>query len=461
MDKKRRVPERVLWIGVTAFFLAVIVLLAFSPRVLAGNQDTEKQRWSRIFQDVMAFVQDNYVDEKAVDTKALMEGAMKGMFQALNDPHSAYLTSDDMRDLNDTTMGKFGGVGLIITKSDKGAEVVSPIEDTPAYQAGVQAGDVITAIDGETIVDMSTDDVVKILRGQPGTEVTMSLLRGKSVEFEAKVVRALIEVPTVKHTMLPNDIGYLRIIQFTPLTPARVKESLADFQKQGYRSLVIDLRSDPGGVLSSVIEIANYFISSGPIVSTRSRIAAENQVYYASARQTLVDASIPIMVLIDRGSASASEILAGALKDTNRATLLGEKSYGKGSVQQIRSIGDGGFRLTMSRYYTPAGISIDKIGIQPDIEIKEPDLTKAEEDSYTRLLDEKQIQKFIEVHPNPGKDDTNTFLRELSDEGIQLRERYILKLIRNEVDRTKHNQPIYDLEYDNVLSRAVELLKNK
>ena len=233
MDKKRRVPERVLWIGVTAFFLAVIVLLSFSPRVLAGNQDTEKQRLLKAFQDVMAFVQDNYVDEKAVDTKVLMEGALKGMFQALNDPHSAYLTSDDMHDINDTTMGKFGGVGLIITKSDKGAEVVSPIEDTPAYRAGVQAGDVITAIDGEVIAEMTTDDVVKILRGQPGTEVAMSLLRGKSVEFEVKVVRALIEVPTVKHTMLPDGIGYLRIIQFTPLTPARVKEALARLQEAG------------------------------------------------------------------------------------------------------------------------------------------------------------------------------------------------------------------------------------
>ena len=417
MDKKRRVPERVLWIGVTAFFLAVIALLSFSPRVLAGNQDAEKQRLLRAFQDVMAFVQDNYVDENAVDTKALMDGAMKGMFEALNDPHSAYLTADDMRDLNDTTMGKFGGVGLIITKADAGAEVVSPIEDTPAYRAGVQAGDVITAIDGETIAEMTTDDVVKILRGQPGTEVTMSLLRGKAVEFEAKVVRALIEVPTVKHAMLPNDIGYLRIIQFTPLTPSRVKESLADFKKQGYRSLVIDLRSNPGGVLSSVIETANYFLSSGPIVSTRSRISAENQVYYASARQAIVDPSLPVMVLIDRGSASASEILAGALKDTHRATLLGEKSYGKGSVQQIRSIGDGGFRLTMSRYYTPAGISIDKIGIQPDIEIKEPELTKAEEDSYTRLLEEQQIKKFVEAHPEPGKEETNAFLRELSGDG--------------------------------------------
>ncbi len=460
MNNKRRVPERVLWIGVTAFFLAVIVLLSFSPRVLAGNQDTEKQRMLKIFQDVLSFVQENYVDEKAVDSKVLIEGAMKGMFEALQDPHSAYLTGEDMRDLNDTTMGKFGGVGLIITKGDKGADVVSPIEDTPAFKAGVQAGDVITAIDGQPIVDLSTDDVVKILRGRPGTEVTMSLLRGKSLTFDLKVVRDLIEVPTVKHAMMPDGIGYLRIIQFTPLTPGRVKEALQDFQKQGYRSLIVDLRSDPGGVLNAVIEIADYFLSGGPIVSTRSRIPSENHVYYASAGNDLVNPSIPVIVLIDRGSASASEILAGALRDTRRATLLGEKSYGKGSVQQIRSIGDGGFRLTMSRYYTPAGTTIDKVGIQPDIEIKEPELTKEEEDSYSELIEGRQIQQFVEAHPNPGKEEIATFIRSLRSDGIQLRERYIERMIRNEVNREAHKVPIYDLEYDPVLSRAVEQLNN-
>jgi carboxyl-terminal processing protease len=455
------VPERVLWIGVTAFFLAVIVLLAFSPRVLAGNQEVERQEYMKILQDVLEFVQNYYVDDKAVDTKVLMEGALKGMFEALQDPHSAYLTSEDMRDMSDTTTGRFGGVGLIISKVEKGAEVVSPIEGTPADRAGVAAGDIITAIDGNPVVDLSVNEVVSILRGEVGSEVTMTLLRGKSLTFDVKVARAMIEVPTVRQAMIPGGIGYLRIIQFTPLTPPRVKDALGYFQKEKYQALIVDLRSNPGGVLSSVIETADYFLSDGPIVSTRSRIPSENHEYFASPRDNLVDASIPVIVLIDRGSASASEILAGALKDTGRATLLGEKSYGKGSVQQIRTIGDGGFRLTMSRYYTPSGISIDKIGILPDVEIKEPELTKEEEASFTRLIEENRIPAFVEQHPDPNREEVQSFVQALASEGLTLREPYVLRMIHNEVNRTRHNQPVYDLEYDNILTKAVDILRNR
>jgi len=459
MDAPKRISERSIWIGVTALLLAFIAVLAFSPRVLAGSEEAETQRQLGIFYEVFRFVQQNYVDEDKVEAKRLVDGALKGLFQALDDPHSAYLNASEMQELNDTTTGQFGGVGLIISKVDQGVEVVSPIEDTPAYRAGVHAGDIITAIGEQSLVELSTDQVVQILRGEPGTTVTVTILRGRSLKFNLQLQRAMIEVPTVKMAMIPGDIGYLRIIQFTPLTPDRVREALKYFERNRYRALVIDLRSNPGGLLSAVVDVADYFIAGGPIVSTRSRVPAENHVFYASKKETIVDPSLPIAVLINRGSASASEILAGALKDTGRAKLLGEKSYGKGSVQQVKRTDDAGFRLTMSRYYTPAGISIDKVGILPDIEVKEEELSQEEEKSLPALLEQGLTRDFVIAHPQPSEQDIQQFIQELRERNISLRERLVRRLISNEIDRTNDQPPVYDLEYDLALQEAVKTLQ--
>jgi carboxyl-terminal processing protease len=461
MEKKPRLfKERTLWIVVTAFLVAVIVLLSFTPRVLAGNQEAETQRLLSTFFEVFRFVQENYVDEEKVDPNNLIEGAMRGMFEALDDPHSAYLSPEEMRDLDDTTMGRFGGVGLIISKIDRGVEVVSPIEGTPAYRAGVNAGDVIVAVDGESVVDLNIDEVLTVLRGEPGSTVTMTLIRGKNLRFDVRVVRDMIEVPTVRYDTIPGGIGYLRIIQFTPLTVDRVEEALQQFAESGYRSLIIDLRSNPGGLLSGVIDISDFFLSKGPIVSTRSRVPSENHVFYASSRNTIVPADLPIVVLIDRGSASASEILAGALQDTGRATIMGENSYGKGSVQQIKRIGDAGFRLTMSRYYTPLGKNIDQIGISPDVPVQEPELSEEEEQALSRILEEELIKDFLSRYPNPTDEDIDSFEQELASKDIQLDDRYIRRLVRNELNRTNNNPPVYDLEFDLVLQEAVNYLRD-
>ena len=461
MDKKLKFfRERTLWIVITAFLVAVIVLLSFTPRVLAGNQEAETQRLLSTFFEVFRFVQENYVEEEKVTSDNLIEGAMRGMFEALDDPHSAYLSPEEMRDLDDTTMGRFGGVGLIISKIDRGVEVVSPIEGTPAYRAGVNAGDIIVAVDGESVVDLNIDEVLSVLRGEPGSSVTMTIVRGKALRFDVRVVRDMIEVPTVRQDMIPGGIAYLRIIQFTPLTVDRVEDSLQQFTDSGYNSLIIDLRSNPGGLLSGVIDISDFFLSKGPIVSTRSRVPSENHVFYASSRSTIVPEDLPIVVLIDRGSASASEILAGALQDTGRATIMGEKSYGKGSVQQIKRVGDAGFRLTMSRYYTPLGKNIDKIGISPDVPVQEPELTEEEEQALSRILEEELITDFLSRYPNPTDADIDSFERELAGKDIQLNDRYIRRLVRNELNRTNNNPPVYDLEFDLVLQEAVNYLRD-
>jgi len=459
MNKNRKLfKERALWIGVTAFLAAIIVLLTFAPKVLAGNQDEENERFIGMFFEVFRFVQENYVDESKVTAGNLVEGALRGMFEALDDPHSAYLSAEEMRELDDTTTGRFGGVGLIISKIDRGVEVVSPIEGTPAYRAGVNAGDLIVAVDGNSVVDMNIDEVLAVLRGDPGTSVTMTIIRGKNLKFDVRVVRDLIEVPTVRKGIIPDGIAYLRVIQFTPLTSERVEDAIREFDDNNYRAMIIDLRSNPGGLLSSVIDVADYFLSKGPIVSTRSRVAAENHVFYASSRNTLVAADFPIVVLIDRGSASASEILAGALQDTRRATIMGEKSYGKGSVQQIKRIGDAGFRLTMSRYYTPLGKNIDQIGISPDVPVLEPELSEEEEQALSRIIEEELIKDFVARFPDPSEKAVASFIGELGGKDIRLDDRYIRRLIKNELNRTNNNPPVYDLDYDIVLQEAVRYL---
>jgi carboxyl-terminal processing protease len=455
-EPKRRITERTIWILATAFLLAVLVLLAFSPRVLAGNKDTDVQGLLTMFENVFADIQKNYVDE--VDPKKLIDGALKGLFDSLGDPYSVYLSSEEMRDLGDTTTGRFGGVGLIISKVDNGVEVVSPIEDTPAYRAGVNAGDLIVEVNGQSVVDWTIDQVLAVLRGAPGTSVTMTIMRGKSLRLEVPVVRAVIEVPTVKKDMIAGGIGYLRIIQFTPLTAERVQETLRGFQSSGYRALVLDLRGNPGGLLSASVDVANFFLSRGPIVSTRSRMPAENQVFYASARRMIVPEQLPVVVLINRGSASASEILAGALQDTRRATVVGEKSYGKGSVQWVRRLGEQGYRLTISRYYTPVGKNIDKVGIIPDVEIKEPVLTEQEEKAVSALIEQNLLRDFVLEHPQPTEAQIKAFIAELAGKNIELPERYIQRLVRNEANRTNNNPPVYDLEFDQALQKAVELL---
>jgi carboxyl-terminal processing protease len=459
-NKRNSFRERTLWIVVTAFLAAVIVLISFAPRVLAGNQEAETQRLLGTFFEVFRFVQENYVDESKVDPQVLIDGALRGMFDALDDPHSAYLSPEEMRDLDDTTMGRFGGVGLIISKIDRGVEVVAPIEGTPAYRAGINAGDLIVAVDGESVVDLNMDEVLSVLRGEPGSSVTMTIIRGKNLRFDVRVVRDMIEVPTVRQDMIPGGIGYLRIIQFTPLTTDRVEDALEQFEDAGYGSMIIDLRSNPGGLLSAVIDIADFFLSKGPIVSTRSRVASENHVFYASSRNTIVAPDLPIVVLIDRGSASASEILAGALQDTGRATIMGEKSYGKGSVQQIKRVGDAGFRLTMSRYYTPLGKNIDKIGISPDVPVQEPELSEEEEQALSRIIEEELIKEFLGRYPDPTDNEIGTFERELEAKDIHLEDRYIRRLVRNELNRTNNNPPVYDLEFDLVLQEAVNYLKD-
>jgi len=319
--------------------------------------------------------------------------------------------------------------------------------------------DLIVSVEGEGTGDLSVDEVVDRLRGSPGTEVEITIRRGRSQEFPVTLERAVIQIPTVKQAMIHENIGYLRVIQFTPYTDDRVKEAAEFFRDNNYESMIIDLRNNPGGVLDGVVDVADLFFDGGLVVGTSGRVESEN-VEYRATEGRFISEDLPIVVLIDGGSASAAEILAGAMKDRDRAFLLGETTYGKGSVQQVRSIGLGGFRLTMARYYTPDGTYIDKKGITPDEVMAEPELSDEELDSYAQLRRDNRITEFVQENMEPSEAEIDRFIRRLKQDGIALSERYLKRMIRTEVNRLSNRSEVYDLEYDVVLQEAVRLIES-
>ncbi|MDC7226201.1 MAG: S41 family peptidase [Spirochaetales bacterium] len=466
--------ERIIWLGVTVALAAAFIFTAASP-MRASSSNSGNEKYIDNISVLFDFVLNNYVDE--VSPQQLYEGAAQGIFEALNDPYSVYLTPDDMEDFSDTTTGSFGGVGMFISKQGGErpeyspdmtfreryfdyVEVIAPIEGTPAYKAGISAGDFIISIDGESAEGFSSDEAADVLRGVPGTEVDLTIIRHGGISKTYTLTRAVIEVPTAKYAMLDDETAYLKIIRWTPYTEESVIEAADFFRKNRYKSLIIDVRGNPGGLLSSVVDTTDLILDKGTIVSTKDRYMNTLEDFKAD-RKIIIPKTIPIILLTDKGSASASEILAGALKDTGRAYLIGDTTFGKGSVQQIRGFGDSGFKLTTSRYYTPDDYNIDKIGIEPHLLMTDDELSDEELESLAELVENNDIPLFVNDNPVENDEKTDAFVAELKAEGITLEERLIRKLIREEYNRSLNDPPIYDLEYDTVLKYALELFQSE
>lgn len=448
--------HRFFWTTAAITVAITFILIMLAPQLLAENRSHDSERAISIIRDVLNFINLNYVDATTADTETLLEGALDGMLEAIEDPYTSFINSEEMDGLNDLSTGEFGGVGLHIRKVDNGVMVVAPIDGSPAHVAGISAGDLIVGIDDEDAVELNSADVVSRLRGAPGTSVTISLLRSGGAQLEITVTRTLIEIPTVRHALISPEIGYVIVSHFTSKTPNRVREALIELNESA-QSLILDLRGNPGGLLSSVVEVADLFLDSGIIVTTHSR--SEDQEYVASRQATIGDNDLPIIVLIDSSSASAAEILAGALKDHARAYLIGEQSFGKGSVQQIKHIeGDRAVKVTTARYYTPAGSKIDGIGIHPH-KITEPELSKAEEEKLHNLGRSGLLHRFAADNPKL----TNPALLRLMDEVAQEYYEFSEQLIRREImriiSRTDPQAPIYDLNHDPSMIEAVRLLQ--
>ncbi|MDR3337933.1 MAG: S41 family peptidase [Treponema sp.] len=462
LEKPRlKISSTFLWI-VSTVVLSALFILASAPLAMAQNKDQEAKQYTSMLQNVFEFIQRHYVED--VDPKKLYEGAMTGLFNSLGDPYSVFLKESEMTDLSENVIqGSYGGVGLYISKPSgerpdgKPAyvEVASPIEDTPGWRAGLQPGDLIIEINDEPTDKLSMDDVLARLKGPAGQQVRLLVRRGKGLEFPVTITRAVIEVPTVKQDMIGN-IGYVRLISFSPMTVERTREALDKFKTEGYKSLIVDLRNNYGGLLQAAVGVSDFFLEGGVVVSVKSRISSENAVFNAR-RTTMVPADIPIVVLINRGSASASEILAGALKDRGRAYLVGEKSFGKGSVQQVYPLDKTGFKITTARYYTPSDVNIDKIGIPPDMEVLLPEFTSEDSEKLSKLIIAGKIPSFVEENPKADPSQTDQFARSLSAE-YSLDLTLIKRLVRDEQNRTSI-APVYDLEYDVQLQEAVNILR--
>jgi carboxyl-terminal processing protease len=359
--QKHGTPFLFLVVGVA---LGVFLSAHWVPNVSAvGRQDYESLE---SFSNILSIVRKNYVEE--VETKKLVSGAINGMLHSL-DPHSAYLTPDLYKELQSDTQGRFGGLGIEITVKGGILTVVSPIEDTPAFKAGIKPGDQIFKIEEEFTKDMSLVDAVKKMRGLKGTPIKLTIKREGIAELiEVSLVRDIIRVQSVRSRSLEPGYAYVRLAQFQERSDRDLQRALEKLaaEKSGIKGLVLDLRNNPGGLLTQAVRVSDIFLESGMIVYTEGRIEAQRQKYFAQKDGSWMD--FPIVVLVNGGSASASEIVAGALQDHKRAVVLGTKTFGKGSVQTILPLDDSSaLRLTTARYFTPQGRSIQTTGIVPDI----------------------------------------------------------------------------------------------
>ena len=406
-------------------FSALFLIAPLTTKAQSNNEETYRQL--TLFGDVFQRVREDYVEE--VSDQDLVEAAINGMLTSL-DPHSAYLPDDNFQKMQMQTRGKFGGLGIEVTMENGFVKVVSPIDDTPADKAGILPEDLIISVDGESIVGLTLNDAVEKLRGPIGSNVKISVQRAQDEPFEVNIIRDEIKIRSVR-SRLYETIGYIRITTFSEQTSPGLQKAMDDLRAEtaeGLTGLVLDLRNNPGGLLSEAIRVSDSFLEKGEIVSTRGR--GKNDIQHAYARPGDISDGLPLVVLINSGSASASEIVAGALKDHRRAVVMGTRSFGKGSVQTITPMpGHGAMRLTTALYFTPSGVSIQAKGISPDIEVALARIEKLE----GGLVREEDLRGALDNQEGGTEEPT--------------------------ADNTASAEPKDPIEIDYQLARAVDLLR--
>lgn len=379
MSKKRSVVLIVVLLIITniiTFAMSNFIAIKFNDKVIVSADEynylhSSYEKYSKAI-ELENYIKNNFLGE--VDSNKLMEGQLKGMFNALEDPYSVYMTQDEFKSFTEETEGVYGGIGVIVTPGDDNLiTVVSPIEDTPGERAGIKTGDKIVKVNGEEFTAEEMDEAVKLMKGKPNTKVTVTILRtdkdGNNKYIDLDIIREEIRLVTVKSDIIEGNIGYIKITSFDELTYDDFKKQLDNLMDKNISGLILDLRNNPGGLLDVCVDIADELLGEGVIVYTQTK---NGEKQYEKSDKAHVD--IPLVLLVNEGSASASEILAGAIKDYGRGILIGNKTFGKGIVQRIRQLKDGsGFKLTVSEYFTPKGVNIHGIGIKPDIEVNLPE----------------------------------------------------------------------------------------
>ena len=436
--------------------MVVMILVGLTAQTLYAEESIEEPKPDtynklKVFSEILSLIESNYVE--SVESDTIINGAIRGMVKAL-DPHTSYLPPASYKEMQVETTGKFGGLGIEISIRDGVLTVVSPIEETPAFKVGIKAGDKIIKIEEESTLDMTLQDAVTRLRGETGSPVTITIFRDSfKAPKEFTIVRAIIKVRSVVHKLYKKDIGYIKIRSFSKNTSLDLDKALDELEKKEISKLILDLRNNPGGLLNQAVEVTDRFLNrENLIVYTKGRSDGQNMRF--TSHDKVAGVSYPLIILVNSGSASASEIVAGALQDLNRAIILGTPTFGKGSVQTIIPLSDGSaLRLTTARYYTPSGRVIQENGIEPDIiierklpkELEGDDEKEKEPEEKTRLrrfLREKDLKKHLK-----GKSSIGDVVKEENEEESQVE--------KEEAEEASINE---DLVKDNQLQHAVSLL---
>ena len=453
----KKFSERKIHLVVLAFSLGLFLGINFSFIASAGEP---AHKYLEYFHQVYQLISSEYVDEP--DNRKLFYGAIKGMIESLGDPFTRFLDEEASSELQEMTSGKFVGIGVEIAVKDGEIVVVSPIENSPAIKAGIEPGDIITRVNNEPIKDKDLNEIIKTIKGLPGTKVSISIRReGISEELSYEIERAPVKIESTEYAIISEyNTGYLRIKTFGNDTSGDVKKALQYFKNNNVNRLVLDLRFNPGGLLTAAVEISDFFLDRDKvIVSTKGRGEnAKENVFKAVNPQFY---SGEVIVLVNRGSASASEILSGALRDNNRAILVGEKTFGKGSVQKTYTLDkELGVAITIAKYYTPSGAMIHGKGIMPDREIKYADVSEADTEELKKISREKLLNKFVSIKTVYNEATKAEFHKFLQSSNVKVTERTADLLLKREVSKYHKNSP-YDLEFDNQLISSLEMFGKK
>ncbi|MCX8058806.1 MAG: S41 family peptidase [Spirochaetes bacterium] len=453
--------ETKIWktLAILFFILLLISILSNSLNFIRPKQFSTDFNNILEMQEIFSIIKNNYYIEPP-SNEILLSGAKKGIVSSLNDPYSDYYNKDELKKRMESLSGEFGGIGAWVGERDGKIYILKPIPGYPAAKAGILPMDEIIEIDGKNIEGLSLDAVVGMLRGTPGKEVQISIKReGVNELIRFNIVREVIKIEFVKSDVLNKNIGFIKIEQFGERSSEDFKKHLENLLNKNIKGLIIDLRGNPGGYLYEVINILDYFFDDELLLYTKGRNKNLEEKYTGN-KGVLVDKKFPIIVLIDNGSASASEIFAAVMKDYKRALILGVKSFGKGVVQQIFYLRDGGaLFLTISQYFTPGNYPIHKQGVSPDIEIKGIEFTDQEKTIVSRILQDGYIKKFVkEYGKNYSTQDFENLKKELNSKGLKLSDYLLRYLIFNQININNVDM-FYNLDFDPQLIRAIEEMK--
>jgi len=448
-------------LGCLSLALAISHLYPIVSVVDGQGSESSYYDKTKVFRDTLLYIRNNYVDEEKLNPDSLIYGSIDGMLETLDDPYSRLMRPEDYRDMKTETSQEFGGLGIYISIKNDDLTIIAPIEGTPAFEAGLQPGDVITEIEGDSTKDIqTTNEAVELLRGPKGSDVTITIRRSGEFE-EVTIVRDEIPIKSVFSSMIDPqaNIGYVKITNFGEKTDQELSDALDELHDKGMESLVLDLRNNPGGLLQAAFQVANHWINSGRIVYTRGRASGQDKDFPANEAGT--EERYPMAVLINEGSASGSEIVAGALKDHERALTMGDTSFGKGSVQSVFPLDDGAaLALTTAKYYTPDGHLIHEQGVPPHIHVKQdfPDTNVREEISQLAAGD--TVLQFVKDNPNPTEEEINRFIRGLREKyEFTMGREYFLNRINRKQLNMEGRRSIADPNTDHQLGRSLDIFR--